>query len=245
MVYRASVIGIDGAGKSTTISDTVSNLSTDYRVAKLGRPIYIEEDRNRGYMFGSTTGFIDMLHSTFDRFSSKTAVLLVNGLNVAVQQNLERRVIEQWSPDIVISSRDMTVCPSVYITYYFPSSKKISTELRIRIFESFRKLGYPDQLFYLDVDPKTADERITERMCREHDAPATERAKWRHMHEDTEHLSELRKYYLEAVSIIENKGINVMSISTIGRSRREVAAEMEHSLRQSLRREPSSILCHH
>jgi len=106
--------------------------------------------------------------------------------------------------------------------------------LRLRIFNSLRRMGYPDQLFYMDVEPKTADLRIRERMEGESAGFAPEKAKFRQMHENPENLSELRKYYLEGVAILERHGVNVVRIPTTGRPHSEVTSEIQAKIEDRL-----------
>jgi thymidylate kinase len=241
MVYRISVTGIDGAGKDSTISDLISSMSTSCTIAKIGRPTYIEQNGKRQYLFRNVNAFVDGTHSLFDHFSSRTGILLANGLNVCIQPSLERLLINKYNPDIVIAGRDMTLCPSVYLTYYLPSSKSLSSELRLSLFDSFRGLGYPDRIFYLDVEPKVADQRITERIEKESKGFDTDRTKWRHMHENPHDLNGLRQYYLEAVGIIEKSGVDVVRISTTNRPRDEVVDEMNGSLEHMLQGQFSKL----
>lgn len=226
MVHRTSVIGIDGAGKDTAISSVTSSLSLNNKIVKLGRPTYVEENKTRTYLFENTLGLFDRMHSTFDGFKLKAGVLLINSVSVSLLSGMERGIIDKYSPDIIVSGRDITICPTVYVTYYFPPSRKISTELRLRMFSSLRKLGYPDEIVYLDVNPELAESRITKRIAA--GEFGNDRAsKWRHMHENSNDLSELRKYYLEAIDILSNNGIRIFTVDTNNISKSEVAKRIE------------------
>lgn len=213
MTLRTSVIGIDGSGKSTTISKVFDELSSNYRVAKTGRPMYIGDNGNRVYVFGGFTGAMDNLHAYFDEIGSTKGIVVANAANVSLQPLFEKRIIDKFNPDILIASRDMTICPAVYITYYVKPSRKISTELRMKMFNVIRINGYPDKIVHLEVDPVEAYRRIGKRIEQER-GTITERNKWRQLHENPSDLSELRKYYLEAIDIGERMGLDIRTIST-------------------------------
>ncbi len=235
MTFRVSVSGIDGSGKSTSISDLVSKLSKEFCVAKVGRPVYIEKNRERKYLYEGLINTLDKVHEFMDKNKSKTGVLMASCLNVLVQPSLEQKIIHKYKPDIIITSRDMSLCPAVYITYYLPLSKKIPTELRLKIFNSFRILGLPDLLFYLDIEPSVATNRISKRINEEKSGLKTERAKRYHMHENSKDLSELREYYLESIKILKSKGYNVMYICTSSLKREEVVNRMAEGIKKYFR----------
>ena len=62
MIYKVSITGIDGCGKSASISEVVKGLASDYSTAKIGRPTYVsgpEINEGRIYLFSGLNKEID------------------------------------------------------------------------------------------------------------------------------------------------------------------------------------------
>lgn len=229
MTVRVSVCGIDGSGKSTSISDVVNNLSANYSVLKVGRPMYYQSGGTREYLFSRTTAAIDNLHAFFDAFQMRGGILIANAINVLLQPLLESRLIRKLNPDITIASRDMSICPAVYAPYYFHKSIWLPIKQRMEFFGAIRRGGYPNLVVYLDTDPMIANERISERIKQEEDA-STERAKWRHLHENPQDLKALRETYQETLPIIQSLGVKCAIIETTSKPREEVVSEIQRSI---------------
>ncbi|MBS3087909.1 hypothetical protein J4226_04925 [Candidatus Pacearchaeota archaeon] len=213
MTYRISVIGIDGAGKSTVISKTIAKLSNEYKILKTGRPIYIEEAGKRTYFYEKTTKKIDAIHQYFDNTKFKPGISFANGLNVFIQPTLESKMITYHNPDITIASRDMTICPATYLTFYHPNSKKLTQAQRLNLFNRFRRMGYPNLITYLDINPKEAVKRIDSRIEQEQLLnKATNRNKWKHLHETEDKLKEIKKHYENALEYLIKEGEKIKII---------------------------------
>jgi len=214
MTYRISVIGIDGAGKSTVVSETIKKISNQYKILKTGRPIYIEEAGKRKYFYENTTKGIDKIHGYFDDIGIRAGISLANSINVFIQPTLESKMIRKHNPDITIASRDMTICPATYATFYHPNTKKLTQTQRLNLFNNFRKMGYPNLITYLDINPKEAVKRINKRIEEEQKfKKETDREKWKHLHETENGLRELKGYYENALEYLVNAGEKIVKIN--------------------------------
>ncbi len=236
MAYRVALAGIDGSGKSTAASFLVDRLAGDYKVLKSGRPIYTQEGDDRTYHFERANGMIDRMHSHFDRSGSRPGIVLVNGAGFVLRLNAERRMMNRFSPDIVIADRDATLCTSTYITYYAPASRHLSAQARVQVFSALGANRHPDRLFYLDIDPAVAAARINGRVDEGYLYADRHRDKFRHMHETEEDLAGLRAHYLRGVEVLSNKGVSVTMVEVTHMTQTEVVDFVEGELRSELGR---------
>ncbi|MGV8086679.1 MAG: hypothetical protein ACP5N1_03540 [Candidatus Woesearchaeota archaeon] len=231
MVYKVSITGIDGSGKSTSISKLVDLLSPQYLTAKIGRPTYIsgpKDPQNREYLFTNLNKRIDGLHTFADNLENKLGVASVNIFNAFIWSLINRKVFSEYNPEIAIYGRDRIVDPAVYSTYYFPFTKKWSSEVRLNIARTISRAKSSDTLIYMDVNPQIAVERIEKRIEEEKKKSGIDRKKWRHMHENLQDLTNLKHYFTEALDYLY--GHSEMDIHTIkvdDKNLQQVADEMK------------------
>lgn len=234
MAYRVALTGIDGSGKSTTAKALADRLAQDYSILKVGRPCYMQESEEKTYYFERYNSLVDAAHSHFDSGDSRLGVLVVNAGNVMFRATMERRLVTQFSPDLVLSDRDMTLCPSTYLTYYVRGAGLIPAHIRVGFFSLIDRNGHPDKIYYLDTDPEIANARITERMEIEKRGEEVIRRKWRHMHETAADLAKLRRHYLEAVAALQVNGVDITVVKTTGRPQDQIIDQIEAELRPRL-----------
>lgn len=234
MAYRVALTGIDRSGKSTVAAALVDRLAPQYSILKVGRPCYMQDYEDKAIYFERCNRLFDAAHSHFDSGYSRFGMLVVNAGSVMFRPTMENRMTKKFSPDLVLADRDMTLCPSTYLTYYFRGSRIIPAPIRVGFFSRINRSGHPDKIFYLDTDPEVADARITERMEMEKAGEEVIRRKWRHMHETTEDLARLREHYLEAVAVLRRDGIDITVVQTTGRPKIEIVDQIEAELRPRL-----------
>jgi len=229
MPFEVTITGIDGSGKSTTISDLVDRLSPHYVVAHSGRPSYVDgPDMNqRKYLFESSISSIDRMHEIGDELESKSAIALANIVNVALWGRRHEKIIKYYNPDIIFSGRHRTVDSAVYSTYYFPLTTQLPHTMRTSIAEGITKTGQPDLFVYLDIAPETAVKRIESRIEKENLKPETIRPKWKHMHENPEDLECLKEEYERILSRYKNLGWNIHTINVEESPQNEVVDKIE------------------
>ncbi len=229
MSKEVIVAGIDGSGKSTTISDLVDRLSSNYVVAHSGRPSYVDGPsmNQRNYLFENSISSIDKMHEIGDELKSKSAIALANIVNVALWRRRHEKIIKHYNPDIIFSGRHRTIDSAVYSTYYFPLAAELPHSMRTSIAEGITKTGQPDLFVYLDISPETAVKRIESRIEKENKKTGVVRPKWKHMHENVEDLKYLKKDYERILNRCKKLGWNIHTINVEESPQNEVADRIE------------------
>lgn len=238
MTDKFSVTGIDGCGKSTSISKLVDSLAPDYLTAKIGRPTYIsgpEISEGRKYLFTKLNKKIDGLHSFTDDLENRLGVASVNILNSFVWSFINKKVFTEFNPEIAIYGRDRIIDPAVYSTFYFPFTKNWSSKLRLDIAKTISRSKTSDTIIYMDIDPKIAVERIEKRIEEEKKKSGIDRKKWAHMHENIHDLTNLKNYFSEALDYLYgHSNIDIQTINVNEINLQQVADKMESIVRQKM-----------
>lgn len=236
MSLEVTVTGIDGSGKSTTISYLVDRLAKDYVVAHSGRPAYIfgPEMDQRKYLFENSINSIDKVNELGDMIESKTAVAMANIVNVLAWGRRHKKIIKEYAPDIIFSGRHRTIDSAVYSTYYFPGTSNLPHTMRTTIAEEITRTGQPDLLVYLNITPDAAVRRINDRIEKENQETELVRPKWKHMHENPNDLEMLKKEYEKILRYYDKLGWNIQVIDVEKVSQNEVVDKVEKLIREEL-----------
>ncbi len=211
---RVSITGIDGAGKDTIARNALQKLSEDgLRVMKLGRPAYLFVDGQQRQVYKRTTERIDAMHQAADVGRDARRIMAVNALNVVVQSRvLEKLAVQpKLGVDVLASSRDSRVDPTVYFDFYASNGLQSTVDMRRRLRAMQHLTGISrDLIVLLKVDPDVAVERIESRLADEQKLriesgkeQAGMRDKWRHMHENVTDLGWLSERYDEALDLLQ------------------------------------------
>jgi thymidylate kinase len=198
MTFTVSITGIDGCGKSTSLAKIAEFYAKEYTVAKIGRPNYVYHDQKKTYRLQSINKLTDKAHEYSDNLESKLLVAGVNVLNGIVWSITNAYVQLKDQPNILFYGRDPVVDPAVYATFYMPFTKKWPVQTRLDIARLATLGRKSDVLIYMDVKPSLAIERIEHRI-KEDNMYATERKKWKHMHENLQDLQMLHARFDEAL----------------------------------------------
>ncbi len=202
---KVSITGIDGAGKSTVTDFLASQLGEEERVARISRPSYSVVEGEKQFHYERLLGTVDRLHSFADHTRKPKLVLGANALNVVLQGRvIEPGLINKIKPNLVLGSRDYLIDPSVYAIYYSPRLAERSMDERLSYMQQISGLDFRDVIFFLTVPPQEAVARIERRIESEsqHLSGDKKREKWRHMHEQEEHLSTLQRGYEDALEVV-------------------------------------------
>lgn len=241
---RVSITGIDGAGKDTVAGLALLECAERYPcVVKLGRPAYRIEGGVKRQIYGRTTAAFDRLHALADERRDPRLILCVNAMHVMAQARiLERREVNaRPTPDVVATTRDWRIDPAVYFSYYAPSKAgAISIEERMRNMQRLTGVQR-DLIILLRVNPIVAVERIEGRMeqeaaLRSYDrcVTASDRDKWRHLHETVEDLAALAEGYTDALASLNGDTTTVVEIETTGVPKEVVAHSAAEAIKQAV-----------
>jgi len=218
VTYKATLSGIDGCGKSTAIDNVSRDLAREgYTVAHANRPFFVETGCEKQYKFSSLVSFVDYLHRKADDAERRFAVTVINGLyQTTIRPLSEAYVKYRYNPDVIINGRDSNLDPTVYSTYYIPTLGKLSPLSRSMLFSFLIQTQRTDVIFYFDIDPAVAHERITKRIEKEKKAGVVNRKKFHHMHETPEGLKFLREQYEVSVDALGKKhNMNIVRINAL------------------------------
>lgn len=225
MTYKVTFSGIDGSGRSTVI-DTLSRRFLDIGLKTVHpyRPSFADTPEDgRQYFHVGLNSAMDGLHRFLDYNEQKLLVGLLNMGYGKVQAFIEEHAVRRFNPDLVLVSRNQLLDPAVYSTYYFPFSRKLSPEARLRVAALINKLAVPNLHLYMDLDPELAYTRILKRIEEEKAKGNSHRRKWSHMHENVKDMTFLRERFEETLEILVQKNIIRVDAS---RPKEEVADEI-------------------
>jgi len=234
--FKMSVTGIDGSGKDTVTRKALERVSSEssLSIVKLGRPAYRIENGEAIQIFQRTTEGIDRLHAYCDEIGKPALITAANALNVVVQTRILERQVNTDGYDIIASSRDPRVDPTVYFDFYGGSTaSRVDLERRGRFMQSLTGVAR-NLIVLLEVDPETAVERIEARIAAENAGAESMRPKWRHIHENVEDLSSLASGYhraLDELSCVE--GTDIVRVNTNGKPAEEVTDEVTQAILES------------
>jgi thymidylate kinase len=237
-MHNFSISGIDGCGKSTSMSNVIDALSKEYLIATIGRPTYIagqEIPEGKRYLFTNSTNTIDKLHTFNDNLEFRYGVAFTNILDGIRLSYINKKVLSGYNPDIIIYGRDRILDPAVYSTVYFPSTKKLSIESRINLAKAITGFEPADTIIYLNIDPDIALERIEKRIENEKAQTGLKRKKWKHMHENLRDLTILKQYYAETLDYLYHHSTSDIKIIDVNStSLKQVSTNIEQIIREKI-----------
>jgi len=230
--YELSITGIDGCGKSTSISNLIDKESQNYdAIAMVGKSSYIDGQKfdNRKYLFKNVSAAMDLGHCIGTYLKSRFLVSGVNAVNGLVCTAINLQIRKKYNPDIIIYGRDLILDPAVYLPIYHPSTKNISMEKRLNFFSKIFKTNVPSNLVYLFLDPQIALERIDARI-REHNSKPGNIECWKHLHETKQGLSFLAEEFEKGLFELRKNGTKILRIDTGRYSLEDVVEQIRQNI---------------
>ena len=195
---KVSILGLDGAGKSTTVSYFVQSYHKNFYIVKLGRSAYYY-DRHTGErvdIFKKILSKIDAFYEKGEIKGSRIRIFFASIFYVFATRYMEYRVIHKLKPDIMIASRDISIDTIIYSDYYIPFLKIIPGFIKrfaIKLLSLFPKKS--DLIIYLDLEPETSIKRIKKRELKRKIDRSVMRVKSRYRHENLKDLSDISKKF--------------------------------------------------
>ncbi len=215
---KVSILGLDGAGKSTTVAYFTKRFYKNYFIVKMGRSVYYY-DRNTGekvQLFTKLLKKVDNMYAKYEARQSRIGIVWASIFYVFATRYMESWVIRKLKPDIIIASRDISVDTVIYVDYYIPYIKYVPKPVLrffIRLFSLFPKKS--DMIVYLELDPKESIKRIKKRELKKKIDKSVMRIKSRYRHEnfkDLKKIAENYDYYLKDY-LFKKKGITVVYVN--------------------------------
>lgn len=202
---------------------------------KLGRPSYLFQHGKQSQIFSRTTNSIDRLHEQADDIGVTNLILAVNALSVIVQSRGIENTAMRHNPDLVASSRDPRLDPTVYFNYYGKrNADKIDYSTRGKVMQHITGIDR-DLIVLLKISPDNAMKRIRKRFEDDFNpAAAYDRKRWQHLHENPQDLARLADGYEEAIEQVDYlANTPVVRIDTNDLTMREVVDAVKLELRQA------------
>lgn len=211
MTIEVAVIGIDGSGKSSNISQSAAYLGKDHSVAVLGWKsiAYIERGRIC-YLSGHSTGKRPGYFRRLCFLCSRTKMMWLRLRKASLLKDL--------TPAFCIEDRDLVLDPCILAISYLPAMRKVSVSTRVRFMRGMTRGRLSDVYVYLDISPETAFERV----CLRHRLEGKELS----AHENLRHLRQLRYEYEKALAFLMQSGIPVCRVNTEARTVEQCSREV-------------------
>ncbi len=221
---KISIIGLDGVGKSTTVSNFTKRFSSDLFVIKMGRSVYYynQESLEKVRLFEKLLSKIDKRYEKYEKKGSRLGIAWASIVYVISTRFMESKIFRKFKPDVIINSRDIIIDALVYADYYLPLFRFLPERLKVfllRIFSLFPKKS--DLVIFLNLDPCESINRIKKREKKCKIDPSVMRIKSRYRHENLESLIKISERYHEVLSKV-NKDSTVIDYDINNKHNREV-----------------------
>lgn len=230
---RISITGVDGSGKTSAIDAVASELGGRERISRIFRPAYSIVEGEKRFHFQRLLRLVDRLHSTADEKADQRLVMATNAFHVLLQGRvIEPTIRKQIKPTLVMGARDFHIDPAVYAIFYSPSLRRKSMKDRLKRLQRITGQEYRDVIFFLTVPPEIAIERIEQRIQTDTQSEEKPHGKWRHMHEQPEHLMLLQNEYYSALDIVSRQSprTKIIEIDTSAYSQQQVAQSISSDI---------------
>jgi thymidylate kinase len=212
ITYKLFFSGIDGAGKTACADLLTARLASKYRIVRTGshdfylyfngRKSLVAKRRlyTKSELLGSRLG-----HRFYGVF------LLLNFVYKAITIIKVKRFTK---PDLMIYEADAVLHPAAYITYHFPFTRYLSRKLRVGVLAILFGSKRSSVRVYLDVDPRTAMERINKR--------GTDGGS----HENLKDLTQIKAEIDCLIDVAVDSGFEIFRVNTNARNLEDVACHV-------------------
>ena len=236
-MLRVAVIGIDGAGKSSTAMRAIELLRSDFAIAKAGRDPFFVRGAERIDCLPRVSGFVE---TAFKRADATRRRLPIGATRLAFmrwQGWLEPHMIRRFQPDVLLGTRCMVVDPAVYAEIYLPTMARWSLARRLRAFRYWSGLPLRELYVFLHTPARVALLRIHGRIARLPGYAEASREHWLHLHEEEATLARLGARFEAALAAARTLGkFELVTIDTQGYDEPGVAGRIAEEVATRARR---------
>jgi thymidylate kinase len=207
---KIAVVGLDGSGKSSVLENLLRNGLS----AEVVRPVtYRSNVKTEHAPIGRRLATqVDRLALLGDRYESRFLAGMVYFLIWGGGHKFyEQFYVQKHKPDVLLAERDAIIDGSVYATFYFPWTARLTPVQRVGLTQRFSREMPPDVVLYLDVHAEVAMKRIEE---------SVERKRWDgrklkpRLHETTSTLRSLRAVYHQTLDVLAGRGSDIQVVNT-------------------------------
>lgn len=235
MTYKASIVGIDGSGKSACSYLILKNLSQNFNTGIMSRIGYVSHNQNIKKLFSRSSIFLDTIQGITDSLETRIGIAMINSIDATFFWPFKEIIMKKYNLDILLYPRDKILDPAVYMTYYLPLTKKINHENRLKISKLLNPNHHPDILFYLDLPVELAYEIILKRINDDEKSKKLDRPKLKpHMHENIKDMKILQNYFLESIEFLKKEGMKICNIDAT-RDKDLVSEDISNVIRKELK----------
>jgi thymidylate kinase len=222
---RAAVVGIDGAGKSSTALRAVALLASGLRVVKPGRNAFFAQGGAREELSPRIDATFERLFAKVDATRNRRLIGASRVAFISYQGFIEPRLVERTRADLVLGTRCMIVDPAIYAPFYSPAVGRLSLRARLGMFERLSRLPYRDLYLLLRTPPAVAIERIHKRIAKAPGYECQPRDYWLHLHERADVLQAIGSAFEEALALVAARtGAKVVLVDTTAHDEAGVAS---------------------
>ena len=224
-LFRISIIGIDGSGKSSTALRAIHSLSYQFPICKTGRNPFSVWKGDISYCLPGVANFFEGLFKRVDVHKKRQWIGLTRLLFVFFQGWLEPYMIKKYHPDLVMTTRCMIIDSAIYGDFYYPSlSRKMGIADKLKLTRQYSRLPFRNLYFFLRTPVHTAMERIHRRISEDHPEVTYGRDYWLHLHENEESLQLLDQKFRDTLQVAQSMApFKIAEIDTVTRNEEEVA----------------------
>ena len=231
---RVAVVGIDGAGKSSTTLRAIAQLASLGRgtIAKPGRDAFVQRGEHRTYVAANVSNRFERTFQRVDATRNRALIGATRLAFIAYQGWLEPHLVREYRPAVLIATRCMIVDPAIYSAVYSPALSRVSLERRLMAFARLARLPFRDLYVFLRTPAEVAMERIHARIAQLPGAELYPRERWLHLHEQESILRRIGDAFPEALEAARKLAeFKVVEIETERMTESEVADRIANEVR--------------
>lgn len=232
---RVAVIGIDGAGKSSTTLRAIELLAGEGVICKPGRDAFAQQGARREYCVPAISNFFERLFKRVDGTRRRALIGASRLAFIGYQRWLEPHMIRRYQPKLILSTRCMIIDPAIYGDIYSTALTRFSLERKMLALRRFSGLPFRDLYLFLETPARVALDRIH---CRIANTPGFEhqpREYWLHLHESEPVLRRLGDRFAEALEVARTLApFDLVRIETALHQEGEVAGRIASEIRSRL-----------
>ena len=219
MTYKLFLSGIDGAGKTACADLLTAKLASKYRVVRTGSHDFYLYFNGRKSLVAKRRLF-EKSESLRTRMGHLYGIfLMVNFIYKAVKIYQIKLFTK---PDLLVYEVDAVLHPAAYITYHLPITRYLSRKLRVGVLAILFGSKRSSVRVYLDVDPRTAMERINKR--------GTDGGS----HENLKDLTQIKAEIDCLIDVAVDSGFEIFRVNTNARNLEDVTCHVARLVERKL-----------